>query len=491
MNTSTDTDVLVIGAGPVGMLLAAELALAGARALVVERLAEPNPDRKARTIGPLATEALRRRGLGPEIAKFHEQGTADLRRDHGSERGHFAHIHKVDLTPTDEPDRTRALIWQPDLERVLTKHAEALGVTVRRGSTLTELHTGDDSVTALVDGSEISARYLVGCDGGRSTVRKLAGFEFPGTPPLSITRAGEVELADWTVLPPPGRLADGQLMYGGSLMGTTEYGPAVAALESKDAPLTVDELTASVRRVCGVDVTITSLRNPRRFLDHARQASTYRRGRVLLAGDAAHVHSPNGGQGLNLGLMDALNLGWKLAATVLGRAPDTLLDSYTAERHPVGEAVLNNTRAQSALLAPGPHTDALRDIMSDLMDLPSVNAYFGQLMTGLHTRYALPYPDAAHPDTGRHLADFAVDDTTLYELAGQGHPLLVHTDPAIARIAAPWASAVDVIGATTLGRDDLSAALVRPDGVLAWAALGPAEPELLRGALRCWFGPGR
>ncbi|WP_028924323.1 FAD-dependent monooxygenase [Pseudonocardia acaciae] len=488
-----EADVLVVGAGPVGLVLAAELKLAGAQPLVIERLAEPNPDRKSRGIGPLAAEALRRRGLAGQLAEYHEAGLADLRRDHGSDKGHFAHIHKIDLVPADEPGRERSLIWQPDLERLLRKYVAGLGIQVLPEHALTGLVQDDDRVTATADTPSgerrITAGYLVGCDGGRSTVRKLAGFTFPGTEPFMITRAAEVELADASRLPPAGRLRNGALLHGaGPLLGTIEFGDFPEAEDGR-APLTADELTESVRRVSGGDVTITALREGRRFLDHARQAETYRIGRVLLAGDAAHVHSPNGGQGLNLGLMDAVNLGWKLAAG----APGGLLDSYTTERHPVGAAVLRNTRAQSALMMPGPHTDALRDVVSDLMDLPQANAYFAEMMTGLHVRYPMPYA-GAHPLLGQHCPNLTVTvrtptadrRTTLYELAESARPLLLHPadDPA------PETGRVTAIPTTAIERPDLDATLIRPDGVVAWAS-GPDHPSpagALRAALQHWFG---
>jgi hypothetical protein len=283
------------------------------------------------------------------------------------------------------------------------------------------------------------------------------------------------------------------------MLGTAEFG---AFPEQRDTPLTVEELTDSIRRVAGVDVAITALREPRRVVDHARQAATYRLGRVLLAGDAAHVHSPNGGQGLNLGLMDATNLGWKLAAAARGADPKgELLDSYTAERHPVAAAVLHNTRAQSALLAPGPHHDALRDIVADLMDLPEVNRYFAELVNGVHTRYALPYRTGAEPElVGRHCPELAVDDTSLYRLASTGRPLLITqaaaaAQPAatVAEAAAPWADRVDLVTARTLGRTDLAGLLLRPDGIVAWACAPdrPAGVAQLRTALATWVGePG-
>ena len=487
-----DTDVVVVGAGPVGLLLAAELSLAGVRPIVLERLAAPASQPKARGIGILAAEALRRRGLGDALDREHEQGLAALARDHGTTRTHFAWLHKIDPEAAD-PGRSGALIAQPALEAVLRTHLSGLGVEVHHGFTVTGWEQGPDGVTLTADtpGGEarVFARYVVGCDGGHSTVRRLAGFGFPGTPPLMTIRYAGAEVAGRDLLPPPGRLPGGTFFHDDRMIATFDFAVPettdAAAGRSREVPLSAEEMRASVRRVTGTDVTINAFHGGLRFTDQARQADTYRRGRTLLAGDAAHVHSPNGGQGLNLGLMDAVNLGWKLAATVRGQAPDGLLDSYSAERHPVGAAVLHNTRAQSALLAPGPHIDALRDIVADLMDLPAVNRYLGRLLSGTDHRYELPYP-AEHPMAGQHCPPLLVDGTTpLAELTRPGRPLLLH--PAADEI--DTGGRADRIAAASLGHDDLGALLLRPDGVIAWAAApGPAPDRTgLHRALDTWF----
>jgi 2-polyprenyl-6-methoxyphenol hydroxylase-like FAD-dependent oxidoreductase len=472
-----DADVLVVGAGPVGLLLAAELRLAGATPLVLERLAEPAAERRARGIGPLAKEALGRRGLGEALAKYQSQGLADKASDHGSEKQHFAWIYKIDPALQEEPGRTGALIWQPDLERVLAGHAAELGVTVLREHEVTALEQDGEGVTVTVrtpaGERRLSAAYLVGCDGGRSTVRGLAGYDFPGTEPLMISRRAAVDLADPEKLPDPGWTPAGYFVHQSGMAATFDFD---VSSWDRDQPFTAAEMQASLRRVTGADVTVTAVRDPLRFSDGARQVSAYRLGRVLLAGDAAHVHSPNGGQGLNLGLMDAVNLGWKLAATALGRAPEGLLDSYHAERHPAGAAVLHNTRAASAMLRPGPHVAAMRDILSDLLDFPDVNRYFGRMLNGLAARYRLPYP-VEHPLAGHHCPELAFGDgVTLAGLAARGRPLLVHVRSRreLAEAAAAWHGVVDVLEVdvieTETGTPGLSAALIRPDGAVAWAA---------------------
>ncbi|MEU4226450.1 FAD-dependent monooxygenase [Nonomuraea sp. NPDC026600] len=492
-----NADVVVVGAGPVGLLLAAELRLAGATPLVLDRLAEPTSEPKARGIGPLAAEALRRRGLGEAVAKFHEQGLADKARDHGSEKGHFAQINKIDPDLQEEPERTGALIWQPDLERILAEHLASLGVPIRREHEVTALTQDDSGVTVTVrtpaGERHISAAYVVGCDGGRSTVRKLARFDFPGTAPTSVVRRLRGDISGTERLPESGWQPTGMLMCAPGMVATVEFD---GFPEDRDAPLTGQEMRDSLLRVTGVEVEVAAVHDTLSFTDVARQAATYRLGRVLLAGDAAHVHSPNGGQGLNLGLMDAVNLGWKLAATVAGRAPDGLLDTYTAERHPVGAAVLHNTRAQSALLRPGAHAAAMRDIVSDLLDLPEVNRYFGRLLNGLGTRYDLPYP-ATHPLAGRPCPDLRLTlpsgaTRTLADLAASGRPLLVHapSQPEVAEAAAAWRGSLEVAEATVEDHDGLSAAFVRPDGTVAWAsAPGSADTTTLTAALHAWLPP--
>ncbi|MEV0231984.1 FAD-dependent monooxygenase [Nonomuraea sp. NPDC050786] len=494
-----DADVIVVGAGPVGLLLAAELRLAGARPLVLERLARPSTEPKARGIGALATEALRRRGLGGALAAHQEQGLADKARDHGSEKGHFAQIFKIDPALQEEPERVGTLIWQPDLERLLAEHLTSLTSepSILRAHEVIAL-TQDDSGVTVTAGTpagerRFSARYLVGCDGGRSAVRKLAGFDFPGTEPTSVVRRVLTDAPGLDKLPESGWTPTGRLMRAPGMVATVEFD---GFPEDRGLPLTAEEMRASLQRVTGVDVELPEVRGGLRFTDGARQAATYRLGRVLLAGDAAHVHSPNGGQGLNLGLMDAVNLGWKLAATVTGWAPEGLLDTYTAERHPVGAAVLHNTRAQSALLLPGAHAAAMRDIVSDLLDFPEVNRYFGRMLSGLGTRYELPYP-ATHPLAGRACPDLRLvtatgETRTLSELCGSGRTLLVHapSQPEAAEAAGPWRGALDVAEATVRDRDDLASALIRPDGTVAWASgPGPADTVTLTAALRAWLPP--
>ncbi|GAA4396332.1 FAD-dependent monooxygenase [Tsukamurella soli] len=496
-------DVLIVGAGPVGLTLAVELETAGVHAVVLDRLAVPDAVPKARGVGVLGSEALRRRGMGAALQRWDSALRREFRREMGSDRGQFAWIHKLDTTVLGGGDgRTGALIWQPDLELVLAEAALGLGCDVRRGQRVTQIRQDGGRVHVAVetDAGEVryAASYVVGCDGGRSVVRKSAGFEFPGVDATTLTRVARVRPVDPEAFPARIRTARGTLQYrefrdGWVRVRVSEPDPdGIGARET--APVTVGEFQDSLERVTGVDVRLDEIAEARRMRVTSRQAATYRLGRILLAGDAAHVHSPAGGQGLNLGIMDAVNLGWKLAAVVAGDGDDELLNSYTRERHPVGARVIANTLAQAALLEPTPEVNALREIFSDLMDIPDVQAHLGRLLSGVDERYPLPYV-GEHRSLGMHLPDFVVDDTTLYMLMSGGRPLLLYTPFAAeaAAAAADWDDRVHVVPVHLLGRLDLSAALIRPDGVLAWAAGVSDEPALdsLTDALSTWFGPSR
>jgi 2-polyprenyl-6-methoxyphenol hydroxylase-like FAD-dependent oxidoreductase len=499
------SQVLVVGAGPVGLALAAELEIAGVHAVVVEQLAEPDTLQKARGVGVLAAEALRRRGLGTQLQTLHHSGRGDYRRDMGSNHAHFAWIHKLDATIDGEQNRVPALIWQPELERLLADQATGLGAELLRAHTVTALSHDDTHVRVVLQTPgglhEITASYLVGCDGGRSSVRKLADFDFPGIDSTVLGRVGRLKLAHRASFPAPTNNEHGSLQHGGPddgwvrvrLNERDDNTPGAHGGDHERSPVSVQEMRDAIQRVTGAEVAITEIQEGRRFRDNSRQASTYRKGRVLLAGDAAHVHSPLGGQGLNLGIMDAVNLGWKLAAVLGGFGHDELLDTYTRERHPVGAAVLNNTRAQAALLTPSPQVVALREIMSDLMDIPDVKEYLGRMLSGVGVRYPLPYAGTDHELLGGHVPDFVVDDTTLYAIMSDGRPVLLHTPQAgaIREAAESWQDRVHIVSALVLGRPDLSAALIRPDGVLAWAATPSTSPDTtcLKTALHTWFGP--
>ena len=486
-----NADVIIVGAGPVGLLTAIELTLGGARVVVLERLAEPSQAMKAMGFGTIGGEALQRRGLTAGMAaaearnaevmrQFTQQTGADLKARWSKYSGHFAGL----LIRKDEaePQRRAHQVPQPDLEALLAARAEALGIVVRRQCEVTGFDAGDDGVTvdiAAPDGPQrMTCDWLVACDGGRSTIRKMAGFAFPGTAPTSTFYQVVADIDHPEALLPPGwrRTEGGVFSYGpipGRLFMLDFSGPS----KDREAPVTRDEVERVLRQVSGQDVRVTALRSASRWGDNTRLADTYRRGRVLLAGDAAHVHSPFGGQGLNLGLVDAANLGWKLAAVVRGDLPDTLLDTYTAERRPVAETVLANTLAQVAILRPDPQSGAMRDLLARLMTFDDANGYIRGMMSGTATRYEL----SGDADiVGRLLGDMAVGEgVSLYDLMQDGSGVLLDaTGGAATRMAAgiPRLRCVSVTDGPSL--------LIRPDACVAWAGEGA---EGLEDALRHWF----
>ena len=475
-------DVVIVGAGPVGLFLAIELATAGVQPLVLERLVEPDLTIKAASVGAVATEALQRRGLARALDDEHRAAMAlmmpGLKARFGSGAtkkpgGHFSGMFLIDQDLQRDPERHMRPVPQEALEKILTARAIELGIEIRRGVTVEGLERDHDGVTVQTSAGVLRAKYLVGCDGGRSRVRKLAGFEFPGTEPTLTGYQAVVELDA------PEKLALGWHRTPRGLVVSGVIGRRVFTAEfdgpppDRDAPITQAEVEASLQRVSGTDVKILSMTMATRWTDNARQATTYRMGRVLLAGDAAHVHSPFGGQGLNLGLVDAANLGWKLAAAVKGCAD--LLDSYTAERHPVAARVLENTRAQVALMRPDPLTSALRTIVGDLIKLPEGNRYVGEMLTGVGIRYDLgdddPLVGTLAKDQVLRLADGS--EPRLYALMERGGGLLVSPSE---RSLPP--------GVQHARTEDGPSMLLRPDGCIAWT---DASSKSLDDAPARWF----
>ncbi|NUT99432.1 MAG: FAD-dependent oxidoreductase, partial [Saccharothrix sp.] len=402
--------------------------------------------------------------------------------------GHFGGIRlTADLFDPADPafaDRGPAgdvgFVSQQQVEAILAEHAAALGVPVRRGVAVTGFDADDTGVTVRTDRGGLRAAWLVGCDGGRSTVRKAAGFEFPGTPPEITGHQAVVELRGAERLGRGWRTTPTGIYAHGPVPGrvlTVEFdGPPA----DRDAPITAAELGKALRAVSGVDVEVTAVHTATRFTDNARQATTYRLGRVLLAGDAAHVHSPFGGQGLNLGIGDAVNLGWKLAATVRGWAPADLLDTYTAERHPIGAWVLDWTRAQIAVMRPDPHARALRAVVEDLIATPTGTTHFTKMISGVWHRLDLP---GGHPLVGRSAPDLVLSDgSRLSDHLHDGRGLLLDLGGARSSVAGLDAR-LHRLTATCPSRPDLPGLLVRPDGVVAWAG-----GDDLDTAITTWFG---
>ncbi|MER6832055.1 rifampin monooxygenase [Streptosporangium sp. NPDC000563] len=469
-------DVTIAGGGPTGLMLAAELRLHGVRVLVLEKEAEPAGYVRALGLHVRSIEVMDQRGL---LERFLAHG-----RKHPL-GGFFAGLAKP---APDRLDTTHPYVLgipQPVTDRLLAERATELGAEIRRGHELVGLSQDEDGVTAeLADGTRLRSRYLVGCDGGRSTVRRLLGVAFPGEPSRNDTLLGEMEVGvpPETVAAVVTEVRRTNLRFGLGPFGEGVYRvvvPAEGVVEDRSAPPSLEEFRRQLRVFSGTDFGVHSPRWLSRFGDATRQAERYRTGRVLLAGDAAHIHPPVGGQGLNLGIQDAFNLGWKLAAEVGGWAPEGLLDSYHTERHPVAADVLDNTRAQMELLSTEPGPRSVRRLLSELMDFEEVNRYLIEKIVAIGIRYDF---GGGHELLGRRMRDVALKNGRLYELTHEGRGLLLDQTGRLS--VAGWEDRVDhvVDGGEEL---DVPAVLLRPDGHVAW--VGEDQQELLGGLSR-WFG---
>ena len=498
MRGMTEHAVVIAGGGPTGLMLAGELALAGIDVAVVERRAsQALAGSRAGGLHSRTIEVLDQRGIAD---RFLSEGQV-------AQAAGFA---GVSLDISDFPTRHPYVLglWQNHIERILAGWVGELAVTIYRGREVTGFAQDDTGVDVeLSDGESLRAEYLVGCDGGRSVVRKAAGIEFPGWDPTTSSLIAEVEMAEEPEL---GIRRDENGIHG---LGRVEYeirdgevvymdgGPIrVMVTEGHVGPTTeptLRDLSEGLIAVYGTDYGIHSPTWISRFTDMTRQAAAYRDRRVLLAGDAAHVHSPAGGQGLNTGVQDAVNLGWKLAQVVKETSPDSLLDTYHAERHPVAARVLRTTMAQTALMRPGDRIEALRDTMSELLGMDEPRKRVAAMLSGLDIHYDL---GEGHPLLGRRMPDLdlvtADGPLRVYTLLHEARPVLLNLGEPGALDITPWADRVQLVDARYVGRWELpalgpvaapTAVLIRPDGYVAW--VGDRSELGLADALTTWFGP--
>jgi 2-polyprenyl-6-methoxyphenol hydroxylase-like FAD-dependent oxidoreductase len=492
-------DVIISGAGPVGLFLACELALANCSVLILEKADDPHSPLKQLPFGirGLSTptiEALYRRGLLQELA-LHKRLKIPHAGQDSRQAGHFAGIPfnsgNIDQTQWKYrlPSSTDTILLSEmqELETLLTRRAASLGVTISRGLAVADFHQAADAVTVQTGDESIQAKWLVGCDGSRSVVRKVGGFEFAGTEPGFTGYSVKADLLDPELIS-PGRHMTSKGMYLQSQPGYIVIQDFDGgAFHGSEKPITLEHVQEVLRFVSGLNVTISTLHTATTWTDRARQTSTYRNGRVLLAGDAAHIHAPLGGQGLNLGLGDAMNLGWKLAATIQGKAPQGLLDSYYFERHPIGAQVLDWSRAQAAIMKPDPDARALYGIFRDLMNTRDGATYIAGRVWGIHTHYNL---GDAHPLIGHSVPNFALEDGgTIGALMHDGLGILLdlHENAFLKLLGDEFGGQIKYVSARATEQFGLSALLIRPDGYIAWASDGHPDEQSIRQSAALWF----
>ena len=494
----TDHAVVIVGGGPTGLMLAGELALAGVNVAIVERRASQDLiGSRAGGLHSRTIEVLDQRGIAD---RFLSQGQV----------AQVAGFSGIRLDISDFPTRHNygLGLWQNHIERILAGWVGELAVPIYRGREVTGFAQDDTGVDVQLSGGQsLRAEYLIGCDGGRSLVRKAAGIEFPGWDPTTSSLIAEVEMAEQP------ELGIHRNAFGVHAFGKVKYeirddevvymdgGPVGVMVTEEHVGLTTEptlrDLSEALIAVCGTDYGIHSPTWISRFTDMTRQAASYRKGRVLLAGDAAHVHAPDGGQGLNTGVQDAVNLGWKLAQVVKGSSPGSLLDTYHAERHPVAARVLRNTMASVALRRPDERTKALRDTMSELLGMDEPRRRLAAEMSGLGIHYDL---GEGHPLLGRRMPDLdlvtANGPLRVFTLLHDARPVLLNLGEPGGFDITPWADRVQLIDAKYVRRWELpvlgavtapAAVLIRPDGYVAWVGdlIHPGLPD----ALTTWFGP--
>jgi len=498
----SDYDVIIAGAGPVGLLLACELALASCSVLILEKAENPQSSLKQipfgiRGLSAPSIETLYRRGLLDQLEVHKRLKNPHQHAGQGTRRqvGHFAGIPfcegDIDVSQwkyrLPSSTETSLISEMQELETVLAHRAEALGVKIKRGFAVTKFHHIDECVNVFSGEHCFSGLWLVGCDGGRSLVRKLGGFEFAGTEPEFTGYSTHVDIAD------PEKLKFGRNVTATGMYLQSQPGYLVmqhfdgGAFHGSGEPITLEHVQDVLRSISNTDVRINQLHTATTWTDRARQATSYRNGRIFLAGDAAHIHSPLGGQGLNLGLGDAMNLGWKLAAVIKKKSSQHLLDTYHSERYPIGAQVLDWSRAQIAIMKPEPQARALNAIFRDLMNTVDGATYFAGRVWGIHTRYDL---GDDHPLVGHSVPNFEFDDgSKVGELMRDGFGLLLDfgMNQELKILVNEYDSQIKYISGKAKESFGLQAALIRPDGFIAYATDGEPDQILIAQAIERWF----
>jgi len=493
-------DVIIAGAGPVGLFLACELALAKCSVLILEKAENPrSPLKQApfgiRGLSAPTIEALYRRDLLKELELHKRVKSSAPAQGPRRQGGHFAGIPFLDSNIDTSQWKYRlpgstgtSLISEmEELETVLARRAQALSVEIKRGLAITNFHQTEDGVTVQSGDQSFKGKWLVGCDGSRSVVRKAGGFKFAGTEPEFTGYSAHVDIAD------PEKLSPGRNVTPTGMYLQSQPGYLViqdfdgGAFHSSEKPITLQHVQKVLRRISDTDVTISALHIATTWTDRARQATTYRNGRALLAGDAAHIHAPLGGQGLNLGLGDAMNLGWKLAATIQEKAPEGLLDSYYTERYPIGEQVLDWSRAQVAIMKPDPNARAIYAIIRDLMNTCDGATYFAGRVWGVNTHYNI---GGDHPLAGHSVPNFELEDgTRIGDLIYDGQGILLDFDrnASLKTLASEYGDRLKYVSGPAKEQLGLSAVLIRPDGFVVWASDSEPDWSELQKAATRWF----